>query len=104
MSEVSMSGSETVAADQLRKLADDLDEVRSTLEEAARTLEEAEVGGAAFSFYGLDMAVAYPSAHAFATRDAESKAAHVETVQERLRSTAKTWDDAERASTVSRPG
>lgn len=98
-----MSASETIAADQLRRLADDLDEVRAALDEAGSLLDEAEVGGAAFSFYGLDMAVAYPSAHAFAQRDAESKAAHVETVQERLRSTAKTWDDAEQASTVSGP-
>jgi hypothetical protein len=95
-----MSGSETVAAAQLRLLASNLDEVVGLLESAGKTLEEAEVGGAAFSHYGLDMAVAYPSAKAWAVRDAQSKKTHVESVQERLNSTADAWDQAEQQNTM----
>lgn len=98
-----MSGSETIAAGELRRLADNLTEVLAALKEAGRLIEEAEVGGAAFSHYGLDMAIAYPSAHDFGVRDAESKHKHVESIQERLRSTAKAWDEAEQASTVGKP-
>jgi hypothetical protein len=98
-----VGGSEQITSDALRTLATNLDSVKKALEEAAAQVEEAEIGGAAFSHYGLDMAIAYPSAKAFAKRDAESKAAHIETIQDRLRSTAKVWDDAEEASTVSGP-
>lgn len=98
-----MGSEERITTDALRTLADSLDEVTKTLKEAGKSIEEAEVGGGSFSFYGIDMAVAYPSAHGFGARDAESKAAHVETIQERLRSTAKTWDDAEAANTM-KPG
>ena len=98
-----MTSQERITTDALRKLATDLEKVRSALEEAGKQIEEAEIGGAAFSHYGLDMAIAYPSAHAFGVRDAESKAAHIETIQERLRSTAKVWDEAERESTVRIP-
>ena len=98
-----MGDLEKITTDALRTLATNLEEVRSALEEAGKEIEEAEIGGAAFSHYGLDMAIAYPSAHAFAKRDAESKAAHIETIQERLRSTAKVWDEAERDSTVGTP-
>ena len=99
-----MAGSEQITSDALRTLATNLEEVRASLEAAATAIEQAEVGGAAFSHYGLDMAAAYPSAHAFGAQDAKSKAAHIETIQERLRSTAKTWDDAESANTVSATG
>ncbi len=96
-------GGEDVTPERLRDLADELDEVLTELKEAGSLLEEAEIGGAAFSHYGLDMAIAYPSAHSFAVRDAESKHAHVETVQDRLRSTADVWDKAEQNSTVQHP-
>ena len=99
-----MGDSEKITTDALRTLATNLDKVKTALEEAGKKIEEAEIGGAAFSHYGLDMAIAYPSAHDFGVRDAESKAAHIETIQERLRSTAKTWDEAEEASTVGTPG
>lgn len=98
-----MGGSEQITSEALRTLATNLDSVRSALEEAGKQIEEAEIGGGAFSHFGIDMAIAYPSTHSFGTADAESKAAHIETIQERLRSTAKTWDDAEEASTVSGP-
>jgi hypothetical protein len=98
-----MSGSETIAADQLRALADRMDEVTTLLEAAAKTIDDAEVGGAAFSHYGIDMGVAYPSAKAWAARDADSKKTHVESVQDRLRSTALAWDQAEHQSTMSPP-
>jgi len=99
-----LSDLEQITTEALRTLAENLEEVRSVLEEAGTQFEEAEIGGAAFSHYGLDMAIAYPSARDFAKRDAESKAAHIETIQERLRSTAKAWDEAEHDSTVKTPG
>lgn len=89
---------EDVTPERLRDLAKELDEMLTDLKEAGSLIEEAEIGGAAFSHYGLDMAVAYPSAHAFGVRDAESKHAHVETIQERLRSTAHVWAQAEHDS------
>lgn len=95
-----MGGAEQITTDALRKLATSLDQVKAALDEAGRNIEEADIGGGAFSHFGLDMAIAYPSAHDFGKRDAESKAAHIETIQERLRSTAKIWDEADRASTV----
>jgi hypothetical protein len=98
-----VAGAEQITIEALRSLANDLDDVRSALKEAAAQVEEAEIGGGAFTFYGLDMAAAYPSAHAFARRDAESKEAHVETIQDRLRSTAKVWEDAEHQSTIANP-
>lgn len=93
-------GTEQITPETLRTLAEQLEEVRSTLDEAGESFEQAEIGGTAFSVYGLDMAAAYPSAHDFAVRDAKSKAAHIETIQERLRSTAQTWERAESSSTV----
>ncbi len=98
-----MPGEEKITTDALRALANNLDEVRSLLKEAGETVEAGEVGGSSFSKYGLDMAIAYPSAHSFAVRDAARKEHHVETIQERLRSTAATWDAAEAANTVT-PG
>lgn len=98
-----MTGSEQISSAALRALATNLDGVKSALEAAGTLLEEAEVGGAAFSKYGLDLAVVYPSAQAFAVRDAESKAAHVQTIQERLNSTARVWEEAEQASTIAGP-
>ena len=98
-----VAGSEQITSDALRTLATNLEEVRTSLDEAGESIEQAEVGGGAFSIYGLDMAAAYPSAHAFGVRDAKSKSAHIETIQDRLRSTAKTWDDAESANTLSVP-
>jgi hypothetical protein len=98
-----VTSQERITTDALRKLATDLEKVKSALEEAGKQIEEAEIGGGAFSHYGLDMAIAYPSAHAFGVRDAESKKAHIETIQERLRSTAKVWDEAEKASTIRIP-
>lgn len=95
-----MSDAEKITIEALRKLADELEEVLEALKEAGELIEEAEVGGAAFSHYGLDMAIAYPSAHDFGVRDTESKHKHVESIQERLRSTAKVWEEAEQNSTV----
>jgi hypothetical protein len=94
---------EKITTDALRALASTLDEVRETLESAGHDIELGEIGGSSFSKLGLDMAVLYPSAHSFAVRDAERKAAQIESVQERLRSTAETWDRAEEANTVT-PG
>ena len=98
-----MSGEEKITTDALRALANNLDEIRTLLREAGETIEAGEVGGSSFTKYGLDMAVAYPSAHSFAVRDAARKEHQVETIQDRLRSTAETWDAAEAANTVT-PG
>ena len=95
-----MPSQEKITTDALRALARNLDEVRTMLREAGETIEAGEVGGSSFSKYGVDMAVVYPSAHSFAVRDAARKEHHVETIQERLRSTAATWDAAEAANTV----
>jgi hypothetical protein len=86
---------EKITTDALRALASKLDEVRTALDEAGESFEHAEIFGTSFSHYGLEMAAAYPGARDFAVRDAVSKARHVETIQERLRSTAATWDEAE---------
>jgi Excreted virulence factor EspC, type VII ESX diderm len=95
-----MPGEEKITTAALRALANNLDEVRNLLKEAGETVENGEVGGSSFSKYGLDMAVAYPSAHSFAVRDAARKEHHIETIQDRLRSTADTWDAAEAANTI----
>ena len=97
-----MSGEEKITTDALRALATSLDEVRESLEGAAQDIEAGEIGGSSFSKLGLDMGVLYPSAHSFAVRDADRKAKQIESVQERLKSTAETWDRAEEANTVSR--
>jgi len=96
-----MAGSEQITTEALRTLAEKLDDVAELLKGAGESIEQAEVGGGSFTKYGIDMAIAYPSAHSFGVRDAERKEKRIDTIQERLRSTAKTWDAAEAANTVS---
>ncbi len=95
-----MGDQETVTIEALRKVAENLETVKATLEAAKNSFEQAEVGGAAFSHYGLEMQIAYPITHAFMVRNLEGKVAHVETIMERLKSTASIWEQAEHHSTT----
>ena len=96
-----MGGSETVHPAELRALAGQLDsQLTPIFEKALQAFEAAEIGGPAFSLYGAELAVTYPGTQHFALRDVQTKAEAVQSIIDRLNSTATAWERADSHSTV----
>jgi len=96
-----MSGSETVDPDALRALATQLDsQLTPIFLETLESFEAAEISGPAFSLYGAELALTYPGTQHFAMRDLQTKAQAVQSIIDRLNSTAETWRTAEQHNTV----
>lgn len=99
-------GSEQVVPTSVHAFAEQLDASLAPLFQQAQEKfgEATELNGPAFSQDGVELQATYPGIAHFALRDLQTKTEAVQSLIERLHTTAGIWQFAEQASTTKQGG
>ena len=99
-------GMEQIVPTSVHAFAEQLDSTLAPLfQEAQEKFGEAtELNGPAFSMDGVELSATYPGVAHLALRDLQTKTEAVQSIIERLHSTAGIWEFTEQASTTKQSG